>query len=82
VGSAADDAPLGGLVMPGSDDKPAEGGGGPLIQEVKRHLRHTIRYTHGSTEMVVEIPMPGRRNAKGVDLSVSATELALDDAGR
>ena len=56
--------------MPGSDDKPAEGGGGPLIQEVKRHLRHTIRYTHGSTEMVVEIPMPGRRNAKGVDLSV------------
>ena len=68
--------------MPGSDDKPAEGGGGPLIQEVKRHLRHTIRYTHGSTEMVVEIPMPGRRNAKGVNVSGTATHVVLDDVGR
>lgn len=31
-----------------------------------------------SREMVVSIPMPGRRNAKGIDLSVSATELVLE----
>ena len=29
--------------------------------------------------MIVSIPMPGRKNAKGVDLSVSATELNLED---
>lgn len=28
--------------------------------------------------MVVSIPLPGRKNAKGVDLSVSATELNLE----
>ena len=32
----------------------------------------------GSREMIVSIPMPGRKNAKGVDLSVSATELNLE----
>ena len=32
----------------------------------------------GSREMVVSIPMPGRKNAKGVDLSVSATEVNLE----
>jgi hypothetical protein len=28
--------------------------------------------------MIVSIPMPGRKNAKGVDLSVSATELNVE----
>ena len=71
--------PLGGLAMP--DVKaPVARGGGMLIEEVKRYLKHHITRSQepGSREMVVSIPMPGRRNAKGVDLSVSATELVLE----
>ena len=31
--------------------------------------------------MIVEIAMPGRRNAKGVEVDATATELSLNAAG-
>ena len=49
--------------------------------EPLRQLAHTVQYAAGDEEIVVEIAMPGRRNAKGVELDASATELSLDDAG-
>jgi len=74
------DGPLGGLAMPDAKEAPVARGGGMLIEEVKRYLKHSIARSQepGSREMVVSIPMPGRRNAKGVDLAVSATELVLE----